>query len=106
MQRSNTSHLMTLITEMQPVEFAGLAKLLGARLIKEKDPNAEDPKDRYEPCSFTEVFEDVLARFEKLNRSKKREILKLVQKSNSMHRSKQNASNTKNTEGRDVNEEM
>ena len=106
MQRSNTSNLMMMITEMQPLEFAGLAKLLGAQLIKEKDPEAQDPKDRYEPCSFTEVFEDVLARFNKLNRKRKREILKLIQKSNSMHRGEHNASNPIDTKSRDINEEM
>jgi hypothetical protein len=68
---------------MQPIEFMGLAQLLGARVMREKDPDAQDPKDRYEPLSFADVLEDVCARFEKLNRKKKREILKLVKKTTS-----------------------
>lgn len=83
MSESSTYQLIQLITKMQPIEFMGLAQLLGARVMREKDPAAQDPKDRYEPLSFADVLEDVCARFEKLNRKKKREILRLVKKTTS-----------------------
>lgn len=79
----NTEKLMRLIVDMRPVEFMGLAKLLGAPVMEEVNPEATDPKERYKPRSFTDVFEDVLKRFDKLNRTRKREILKLIAKSNS-----------------------
>lgn len=78
----NTEKLMRLIADMRPVEFMGLARLLGAPVMEEVNPDATDPKERYKPKSFTDVFEDVLRRFDKLNRSRKREILRLVEKSN------------------------
>ena len=78
----NTEKLMRLIVDMRPVEFMGLARLLGAPVMEEVNPDATDPKERYKPKSFTDVFEDVLRRFNKLNRSKKREILRLIEKSN------------------------
>lgn len=78
----NTEKLMRLIVDMRPVEFLGLANLLGAPVMEEVNPDATDPKERYKPKSFTDVFEDVLRRFDKLNRSRKREILRLVEKSN------------------------
>lgn len=78
----NTEKLMHLIADMRPVEFMGLARLLGAPVMEEVNPDATDPKERYKPKSFTDVFEDVLRRFDKLNRSKKREILRLIEKSN------------------------
>lgn len=89
----NTEKLMWLIADMRPVEFMGLARLLGAPVMEEVDPNATDPKERYKPKSFTDVFEDVLRRFDKLNRSRKREILRLVEKSNKT-KGEINASNT------------
>ena len=89
----NTEKLMRLIADMRPVEFLGLANLLGAPVMEEVNPDATDPKERYKPKSFTDVFEDVLRRFDKLNRSKKREILRLVEKSNSKKR-KKNAGNS------------
>lgn len=78
----NTEKLMRLIADMRPVEFMGLARLLGAPVMEEINPDATDPKERYKPKSFTDVFEDVLRRFDKLNRSRKREILRLIEKSN------------------------
>lgn len=78
----NTEKLMRLIVDMRPVEFMGLARLLGAPVMEEVNPDATDPKERYKPKSFTDVFEDVLRRFDKLNRSRKREILRLIEKSN------------------------
>lgn len=78
----NTEKLMHLIADMRPIEFMGLARLLGAPVMEEVNPDATDPKERYKPKSFTDVFEDVLRRFDKLNRSRKREILRLIEKSN------------------------
>lgn len=76
---------------MQPIEFAGLARLLGVQLIEQAE-GEEKPKVR----DFTEIFGDVMEKYDKLNRQRKREILKLVKKSNGA-RGVVNASNTEDT---------
>ena len=68
-----------------------------ARVMREKDPAAQDPKDKYEPMPFADVLEDVLAAFEKLNRTRKREIIKLVKQSNLARRGDKNAGTTTNS---------
>jgi len=75
---------MDQVTKMEPLEFAGLAKLLGVAIVEDNlDKEAEK---KVVPRSFTDVLSDVMAKFSKLGRSRKREILKLVKKSNSMKR--------------------
>lgn len=74
---------MNMIGKMQPIEFAGLAKLLGVSLVKEVNLEAEDIKDKYAAKDFLEVLEEVMKKFNSLDKQRKREILKLVKKSNS-----------------------
>ena len=89
--------LIEMICKMQPIEFAGLARLLGVQIL-EPNPNLESEEDKkYQPRSFADVLEDVLAAFEKLNRTRKREIIKLVKQSNSAKRGDKNASTTTNS---------
>lgn len=70
--------LFELIPKLEPVEFVGLAHLLGVKLVEETNPSTEDAKERYTPRAFTEVLEDLLKKFETLGRGKKREIVKMV----------------------------
>lgn len=81
---NSNSSLMDCITKMEPLEFAGLAKLLGVAIV-EDNPDKE-AEQKFIPRSFTDVFEDVMAKFSALGRTRKREIIKLVKKSNSMKR--------------------
>ena len=81
---NSNSSLMEHITKMEPLEFAGLARLLGVAII-EDNPDKKKKK-KVVPRSFTDVFADVMAKFDKLGRSKKREIIKLIKKSNSIKR--------------------
>ena len=83
---NSNSSLMEHITKMEPLEFAGLARLLGVSIV-EDNPDKEAEK-KVIPRSFTDVFADVMAKFDKLGRTKKREIIKLVKKSNSMKKVK------------------
>lgn len=76
---------MVLITNMRPIEFTGLAKLLGVPIVEENDKDAEDLKERYKPRDFTDVLSDIMEKFDKLNRKSKRSLLKLIQKSNEAH---------------------
>lgn len=66
------------ISELEPVEFAGLARVLKVRLLDEVNPEAELVKDRFAARSFTDVLTDILAAFEKSDRKRRREILKLI----------------------------
>jgi hypothetical protein len=83
---------------MKPIEFMGLAKLLGVSVMKpvevytstaaepsEMTQENQPDKPKAEPRPFTDVLEDVMARFSTLNRQRRREILKLVKKANTKH---------------------
>lgn len=89
--------LVDQICKMEPIEFAGLARLLGVQIV-ELNAESTNEKDKYKPRSFVDVLTEVIDKYEKLNRARKREILKLIKKSNSMHRSDKNANNATNPE--------
>lgn len=79
--------LLSEIIKMKPVEFVGLAKLLGVPVVELKEPSehnsdAETDSQKYKPRALSDVLENVMANFTKLNRTRKREIVKLVKKSN------------------------
>ena len=91
--------LMHLIGDMEPIEFAGLANLLGVKLVKPLDKTDDSMKKelkeekKLEPRDFLDVLNDVMAKFSTQGRARKREILRLVEKSNSKKR-KKNAGNS------------
>ena len=88
--------LIDLISKMEPLDFAGLAKLLGVQIV-EINETAENEKEKFTPRSFTDVFSDIMVKFEKLNRTRKREILKLIKKSNAARGGKIDASTSANS---------
>lgn len=71
---------------MEPIEFAGLGNLLGVPLAQDKIPR-----------DFADILNDILQKFSHLNRNKRRDILKLIAKSNKTRRGKYDASNSENT---------
>lgn len=87
--------LIDLISKMEPLDFVGLAKLLGVQVVEPND-NTEDEK-KFKPRNFSDVFADVMAKYDGLNRSRKREILKLVKKSNAARGGKDYASTSTNS---------
>lgn len=88
--------LIEQISKMEPVEFLGLVRLLGVQVLEENKEAIED-KDKFKPRSFADVLEDVMAKFDKQNRGRKREIIKLVKKSNAARRGDSDASNAANS---------
>ena len=70
--------LVDSISKMEPIEFIGLARLLGVKLISADEDGA--------PREFVDVLTDIMEKFNALNRTRKREILKLVEKSISQRR--------------------
>lgn len=89
--------LINLIPKLEAVEFMGLARVLKVPVIEEADMTAEKIEDKYKPREFSDVFSDILSNFNKLNRARKREILKLVKVASSNPKVKKNAGNTKDT---------
>ena len=87
--------LIDLISKMEPLDFVGLAKLLGVQVVEPND-NTEDEK-KFKPRNFSDVFADVMAKYNGLNRSRKREILKLIKKSNAARGGKDYASTSTNS---------
>lgn len=74
---------ITLLVNLQPVEFMGLARVLKVRLYTDEETR--------EPREFEDVFAEVLERFNKCNRTRRREIIRLIK---AVLRSTDNASNT------------
>ena len=81
---NSNSLLMDYITKMEPLEFVGLARLLGVAVVE--DNLDKESEQKVTPRSFSDVLSDVMAKFNMLGRTRKREILKLVKKSNAMKR--------------------
>lgn len=90
--------LISLIPKLEPVEFMGLARVLRVKLFEEKNPSAEKVEDKYAPREFSDVLEELMMNFNKLNRARKREILKLVKNATAKMKVKKDAGNTENTE--------
>lgn len=63
------------ITKMSGEEFIGLAKVLCVPVFK---ANAVDIKGKPAPRKAEDIITDCLVAFDKLNRQKRREILKIV----------------------------
>ena len=61
---------ITTITNLEPIEFIGLARVLKVKLFTEGD--------ELKPRDFSDVFSDVLEAFSKCGRTRRREILKLT----------------------------
>ena len=96
--KDKTEKLMRRIAKLEPAEFLGVCKILGVKLYKEKtntekttdnvevnvgetvegaDPKI-DLKDMYEPRPFEELWDDVCEKVNGLNRTRKRNLDKLV----------------------------
>lgn len=73
---TNTEKLLVIIPKLELVEFMGLARLLGVKLYKDE----KDEEGHFINRPFSEVLEDIMVRFDKLDRTKKREILRLLKK--------------------------
>ena len=73
-----TEQLFNMIPKLDTVQFIGLARLLGVKLVKKGEPNPGNPKITVASRPFVDVLEDMMRAFEKLNRKRQREIIQLV----------------------------
>lgn len=103
---TSNMQLVKLISGMEPVDFVGLARLLGVSVVRPVDEAAEytstapDPQRKMEPRPFLDVLEDVVNKFNTLNRAKSRELLRLIKKANTENKKKggKNAGNPPDSE--------
>ena len=63
--------LIELITELEPVEFIGLARVLCIDIINKEDKTARD---------FYEVLNDIVDKFNTLARKQRKEILSVLRR--------------------------
>ena len=73
-----TDKLLTLISKLNAVEFAGLARVLKVKLLDEVNPEADAPAKRFVARDFSDVLADILKNFELSSRARRREILQLL----------------------------
>ena len=65
------NELMELITELEPVEFIGLARILCVDIINEEDKTTRD---------FYDILNDIIDKFNTLARKQRREILSVLRR--------------------------
>ena len=80
----STEDLLKKIVKLDTVEFLGICKILGVKLYKEIKVDASDegarPKNEIkpEPRDFTEIWTDLCDKVDGLNRTRKRNLNRLV----------------------------
>lgn len=96
-----SGEFLSLLQELEAIEFIGLSKLLGVKLLDEKEPR-----------DFYVLLHDCLERFEQLSRKKRKEILKILkeakkEKNNDIKRDKceDNKENKENNKINNKNDE-
>lgn len=86
-KNNRTKTFMELLVGLEDIEFVGLCKFLGVRLIEEKGesapitPNNETPQ-KSEARDFSDLFSDLLQKFLELSRPRQRELIKILKKIN------------------------
>lgn len=78
---------MELLVGLEAVEFVGLCKFLGVRLIKEESESApitsnNETPQKSETRDFSDLFSDLLQKFSNLSRPRQRELIKILKKVN------------------------
>ena len=77
---------MELLVGLEAVEFVGLCKFLGVRLIENPEdmPSLPDNSKMEKPPArdFSDLFGDLLEKFSKLSRPRQRELIKILKKVN------------------------
>lgn len=86
-KNNRTKTFMGLLVGLEAVEFVGLCKFLGVRLIEEKsEPAPTTPNDeasqKFETRDFSDLFSDLLQKFSELSRPRQRELIKILKKVN------------------------
>ena len=86
-KNNRTKIFMELLVGLEAIEFVGLCKFLGVKLIEEKDESApttsnNEAPQKSEARDFSDLFSDLLQKFSKLSRPRQRELIKILKKVN------------------------
>lgn len=86
-KNNRTKIFMELLVGLEAVEFVGLCKFLGVRLIEEKGESApitqnNETPQKSETRDFSDLFSDLLQKFSNLSRPRQRELIKILKKVN------------------------
>lgn len=71
-EKTTNQKFMELLIGLEAVEFLGLCKFLGVKLM-------EDSKS---PRDFADLLSDLMEKFQNLNRTRQRELLQILKKVN------------------------
>ena len=69
-EKTTNQNFMELLIGLEAVEFLGLCKFLGVKLM-------EDSKS---PRDFADLLSDLMEKFQNLNRTRQRELLQILKK--------------------------
>ena len=78
--RNSSENLLKKIVELDTVEFLGICKILGVKLYDDalKEDVGSEEKIDIEPRKFEDIWGDLCDEVEKLNRTRRRNLNKLV----------------------------
>lgn len=86
MENKISGEFLLLLQQLEAIEFIGISKLLGVRLLDDKEPR-----------DFYILLHDCLEYFEELSRKKRKEILKILKEAKK-EREKERKKNDKKDE--------
>ena len=86
-KNNRTKTFMELLVGLEAIEFVGLCKFLGVRLIEEKSEPApttqnDEAPQKSESRDFSDLFSDLLQKFSELSKLGQRELIKIIKKVN------------------------
>ena len=86
-KNNRTKIFMELLVGLEAVEFVGLCKFLGVRLVEGKGESApitlnNETPQKSEARDFSDLFSDLLQKFSELSRPRQRELIKILKKVN------------------------
>lgn len=85
-KNNRTKTFMELLVGLEAVEFVGLCKFLGVRLIENPEdmPSLPDNSKMEKPPArdFSDLFGDLLEKFSELSRPRQCELIKILKKVN------------------------
>ena len=79
--KNSGERLLEEILKLDTVEFLGVCKILGIKLVKEPVKDAEDDEEcgrAVEPRQFEDIWCDMCDKLETMNRTQRRNLGKLV----------------------------
>lgn len=79
-RRNSPEYILKRVAQLDVVEFLGICKILNVRLYNVDITSEEkvDDKEQMQPRDFTEIWSDLCDKVENLNRTRRRNLARLV----------------------------